>query len=300
MIFVLARLAKVRPISVLVALLMVSGAALALQQTAIRAKAAKNSAKKSTSFLGQPDRFTGFRVREPSGVTYHARTSHLFVVGDEGSLVELDKNAQVLKKHKVEGNLEDLAVHSPTGNLLLLSEKKSELSLYDPASEQELRRWKMRRAELLGEEPGARNTGFEGLAFRENPTREGGGIFYLLHQSMPEMLVGVAIDLTAPSGPLKATVISRFALTEKNTKAAFYVPSLDRLLVLSAHKGIVVLRMDGTSETEFKLGGRQPEGMCLDDEGNLWIAEDRGKALLRFNGALQGLSDRLRRKASPR
>jgi sugar lactone lactonase YvrE len=72
------------------------------------------------------------------------------------------------------------------------------------------------------------------------------------------------------------------------------------LLVLSAHKGIVVLRMDGTSETEFKLGGRQPEGMCLDDEGNLWIAEDRGKALLRFNGALQGLSDRLRRKASPR
>ena len=250
--------------------------------------------KKPAKFLGQPDRFTDIGVREPSGVAYDTRTKHLFVVGDEGSLVELDKNARVFKTRDVKGNLEDLAVHTPTGNLLLLSEKKSELILYDPARGQELRRWKMSRGKLLGEEHGEKNAGFEGLAFREDRTREGGGIFYLLHQSMPEMLIGLTLDLDAPSGPLKASVVSRFILTEKNTKAAAYVPSLDRLLVLSGKKGIVVLRMDGTAEAEIKLGGDQPEGMCLDGDGNLWVAEDRGKELLRFKGALEALSDHLR------
>jgi uncharacterized protein YjiK len=224
----------------------------------------------------------------------------LFVVGDEGSLVELDQDAKLIKAHPVKGNLEDLAVHTPSGNLLLLSEKKSQLILYDPVSEQDLRRWKMSRADLLGQEPGDRNAGFEGLAFREDPKLAGGGVFYLVHQRMPEMVVGIAIDVAAPSGPLKADVISRWPLTEKNTKAATYVPSLDRLLVLSAKKGLAVLRMDGTVEAELPVGGDQPEGMCLDGAGNLWVAEDRGKALLRFGGALQALTDHLREgQASP-
>ena len=265
------------------------------------AVASLSIAKKPAAFLGQPMRFTDIGAREPSGVAYHARTNHLFVVGDEGTLFELDKNARVIKEHTaVKGNLEDLTVHSPSGNLLLLSEKKSELVLYDPASEQELRRWKVKRKDLLGQDPGAKNTGFEGLAFREDPKRAGGGVFYLVHQSLPEMVVGIAIDLNAPSGPLKAEVVSRFTLAEKNTKAAAYVPSLDRLLVLSGKKGITVLKMDGTVEGEIKLGGDQPEGMCLDGDGNLWVAEDRGKALLRFTGALKAITDNLRSDDSGR
>lgn len=263
------------------------------------AKPGKPSAKRPAALLGEPARFNGIGAREPSGVAYHARTNHLFVVGDEGSLVELDKDGRVLKNSPFADNLEDLAVHSPTGNLLLLSEKKSELIFYDPAAGHELRRWKMSRSSLLGEKPGSKNSGFEGLAFREDAARDGGGVFYLIHQDMPEMAVGIAIDLAAPSGPLKAQVVTRFKLTEKNTKAAAYVRSLDRLLVLSARKGIIVLRTDGTVEAEIKLGGNQPEGMCLDGDGNLWVAEDRGKALLRFNGALQALTDRLRDTKAP-
>ena len=263
------------------------------------AKPAKASAKRPAALLGQPARFTDIGAREPSGVAYHSRSNHLFVVGDEGSLVELDTEARVMKSHPVKGNLEDLTVHTPTGNLLLLSEKKSQLIFYDPVAEQELRRWKMSRADLLGQEPGDKNSGFEGLAFRADATRTGGGVFYLVHQRMPEMVVGLAIDLAEPSGPLKAEVVSRFPLTEKNTKAAAYVPSLDRLLVLSAKKGLTVLRPDGTVEAEIPLGGDQPEGMCFDGDGNLWVAEDRGKALLRFKGALQTLTDHLREASAP-
>jgi len=268
----------------------------ALPQSA--SKAGKSAPAKTAAFLGEPMRFAVSGVKEPSGVAYHPVLKHLFVVGDEGSLVELDKDARLVRKHPAAGNLEDLAVHTPTGNLLLLSEKKSELILYDPAAGRELRRWKISRARLLGQAPGERNTGFEGLAFREDKTRTGGGVFYLVHQNQPAVVVGLDIDFAAPSGPLKAEVLSRFALSEKNAKAATYAPSLDRLLVLSARKGIVVLRMDGTVEADYKLGGSQPEGMCLDGDGNLWVAEDKGKALLKFSGALQGIADRLRRKTS--
>lgn len=299
-----------RLMTLLTAFLMSGFASLALAQSSdaaplvgqrrgSKAAAKPQKAKHPAALLGQPSRFTDIGAREPSGVAYHPRLGHLFVVGDEGSLVELDENAKLIKTHPVKGNLEDLAVHTPSGNLLLLSEKKSQLILYDPVSEQDLRRWKMNRVDLLGQEPGDRNAGFEGLAFREDATRYGGGIFYLVHQRMPEMVVGVAIDLAAPSGPLKAEVVSRFTLTEKNTKAAAYVPSLERLLVLSAKKGLTVLRMDGTVEAEIPIGGDQPEGMCLDGAGNLWIAEDRGKALLRFGGALQALTDHLREEPGP-
>jgi len=256
-------------------------------------KGAKGSSKRPAALLGLPTRFSDTGVREPSGVTFHPRLGHLFVVGDEGALAELDKDAKIVKTHPVKGNLEDLTVHTPTGNLLLLSEKKSELIFYDPVAQAELRRWKMSRADLLGQEPGDKNSGFEGLAFREDPTLAGGGVFYLVHQRMPEMVVGLAIDLAQPSGPLKADIVNRWTLTEKNTKAAAYVRALDRLFVLSAKKGLTVLRMDGTVETEIPIGGDQPEGMCFDGDGNLWVAEDRGKALLRFSGALPSITSHL-------
>ncbi len=252
-------------------------------------------AKKPAGFLGQPERFTDVGAREPSGIAWHPRLGHLFVVGDEGTVVELDKDAHVIKVNMVHGNLEDLAVHTPTGNLMLLAEKQSELILYDPVASQELRRWKMSRTALLGQEHGDKNSGFEGLTFRADPKVQGGGVFYLVHQRLPEMVVEVAVDLSAPSGPIKAEVLKRITVDEKNTKAIAYAPSIDRLLVLSAKRGIVVLANDGTVEAEIKLGGNQPEGLCLDGDGNLWVAEDRGQALLRFQGALKAITKHLRK-----
>src|SRR5262249_10545303 len=79
-------------------------------------------------------------------------------------------------------------------------------------------------------------------------------------------------------------------LEERNLKSAVYLPSLARMLVLSAKKGIVVLKLDGSVESEIVLPGDQDEGFCLDGEGDLWVTDGRGKALLKFNGALQALT----------
>ena len=68
----------------------------------------------------------------------------------------------------MKGNLEDVAVHAPSGRLVLLAEKKGELVVWDPASARETARFPLDVAAVLGKEPADRNQGFEGLGFRED------------------------------------------------------------------------------------------------------------------------------------
>ena len=49
---------------------------------------------------------------------FHPKLKHLFLVGDEGTLVELDTTPKVLRVDKVKGNLEEVTVHTPTGTPL--------------------------------------------------------------------------------------------------------------------------------------------------------------------------------------
>jgi hypothetical protein len=61
----------------------------------------------------------------------------------------------------------------------------------------------------------------------------------------------------------------------------------------------VVLKLDGTVESEILLPGEQDEGFCLDGDGDLWVADDRAKSLLRFNGALQAMRASLAAEEEP-
>ena len=106
-------------------------------------------------------------VAEPSGLAFHPTLERWFVVGDEGSLAELDHDGVVLRVDKVPGNLEGVAVHGPSGRVLLLAERTSEIVVWDPVAHREERRIRLDRAALLGRAEGDANNGFEGIAFRE-------------------------------------------------------------------------------------------------------------------------------------
>jgi uncharacterized protein YjiK len=184
-----------------------------------------------------------------------------------------------------------VAVHPPTGLLVLLSERKSALVFYDPARDEESREVRLDRLALLGEEPADKNQGFEGLAFREEAGRPGGGLFYLVHQRAPAMVVAVAFDPARPPDRLGGdSVVQRWKLDKHgDLTAATWVPALERLLVIADERDrLLVLCEDGTVEAEVRLPGTQQEGLCLDGEGTLWVADDRA-GLLRFQGALTAL-----------
>ena len=246
----------------------------------------------SGSQLAEPQRFARVGVSEPSGVAYHAPTGHLFVVGDDGKLSEVDMDGKVVQSQSLPGNLEDVAVHTPSGDLVLLSELSSELIVYDPVAKQERKRWRLDTDAVLGRSRGDRKEGFEGLAFRPDPSAPGGGTFYLTHQRKPSMVVAVAFDYNRPAGTLGADVVkARFDMDGyEDLTAVTWVPELDRLLVIADSADLLlVLRADGSVEREVALPGKQQEGLAVDPQGNLWLADDKDKSLLKIERGLDAL-----------
>jgi uncharacterized protein YjiK len=254
-------------------------------------KSAASGQPRGTTFSA-PQRFTQFGVAEPSGVAFHPRTGHLFVIGDDGKIAELDTSGKAVRALALPGNLEDVAVHAPTGDLVVLSEQNSELILYDPAGYRERKRWRLDKAALLGGAGADSDHGFEGLGFRADASQPGGGVFYLTHQRKPSRVVAIAFDPSRPGGPLGGDVVrGRWELTGyEDLTAITYVAELDRLLVLSdAQDVLIVVRLDGTVERDVTIPGKQQEGVAVDAQGNIWIADDRDKSVLKIEGGLDAL-----------
>jgi uncharacterized protein YjiK len=259
------------------------------------AKSATSDISRGADEIGKAERFTRIGVREPSGVAFHPGLGHLFVVGDEGTLAEVDASGNMIRTLGVEPQLEDVAYHPPSGGLLLVSESKSELILFDPAAGRERKRWKINTPALLGAMPTEVNQGFEGLAFRPDTTRPGGGIVYLSHQRAPAVIVAVAFDPNR-NAPIDASaVVSRFNLTGYDDLTALqYVPSIDRLVVIADSKErLLILGPDGAVQDEVPIPGEQQEGLAFDASGAMWIADDKDKSALKVAGALGALERRL-------
>jgi uncharacterized protein YjiK len=252
-----------------------------------------NPGRGGLELLGAPRQFRQSGAKEPSGIAYHASLDRLFLVGDEGRLVEIDSaSGEVLRSEAIRGNVEDVAVHTPSGLLVLLSEKRAELIVYDPVARAELSRVRLDSDAILGEPRADRNHGFEGLAFREEPSRAGGGFFYLVHQRSPAMVV--AIDFHPDSSDAwigESSVIERVSVPGRDDLTAVaVVPSLSRILVIAdTADRLLVLGDRGSIEAEIVLPGRQQEGVALDSRGNLWVADEKG-GLFRFDSALTALT----------
>lgn len=260
-----------------------------------------NKPGKQGSVLGEGARVPNPGVREPSGIAFHPRLGHLFVVGDEGTLAELDGQGRFVRAFAVHGNIEDVTVHEPTGDLVIVDEAKAHLLVVDPGSGAVKATWKLDADELVGRREGGRD-GFEGVGFRPEAGRPGGGIFYLTHQRGPAMLVAIAFDPAAPPRKLGASdLIARWGLKgHSDLTAVSWSKELRRLLVLADSEDELLLIDPDRSgadaeEARIRIPGLNQEGVCLDAAGALWIADDRGGSVTRYAGALRALE----RRATP-
>ncbi|HET8644939.1 MAG TPA: SdiA-regulated domain-containing protein, partial [Vicinamibacteria bacterium] len=168
----------------------------------------------------------------------------------------------------------------------------SEVAAYDPRAQREMKRWKLDRRALLGQDPGPPNDAFEGLAFREEAGRPGGGVLYLAHQRTPAMLIALAVDITGAPGTLGAGhVLGRWSFEgHGDITAVTYVPALQRLVLIADKEDqLLVVGSNGAVETAIPLPGQQQEGVAIDPVGNLWIADDQDKSLLKMDGALAAI-----------
>jgi len=242
--------------------------------------------------LGQPEAMAAPGVREASGIAWHSSRGRFFVVGDRGSLAELEPSGAVVATHRVKGNLEDVTVHEPSGRLVLLSEKKGEIVVWDPATSTETARFPIDLAAVLGREPAEKNQGFEGIVFRPEAGRPGGGVFHLVHQRKPARLVTLAFDPTAGARILGASdVVSRHPLKPyDDLTAVAWSERLGRLLVIAdSADRLLVVSPDGAIDADEPLPGGQQEGLALGPDGALWVADEK-QGLLRFPGAEEALA----------
>ena len=241
--------------------------------------------------LGVPQAFAVPGLHEASGIAWHPGLRSFFVVGDRGTLVEIAPTGAVIASHSVKGNLEDVTVHGPSGRLVLLAEKKGELVVWDPATASETARFALDVPGILGRQPAERNQGFEGIVFRAEGGRPGGGVFHVAHQSKPARLVTLAFDPTGPARALGAAdVLARHALKpHADLTAIAWSDALGRLLVIAEKEDrLLLVSRDGTIDADVALPGGQQEGLALDPDGTLWVADER-LGLWRLPGALSVL-----------
>jgi uncharacterized protein YjiK len=242
--------------------------------------------------LGAPEVVAVAGLREASGIAWHPARRRFFAVGDRGTLAEIEPGGAVVARHFVRGNLEDVTVHRPSGRLVLLAEKKGELVVWDPVTASENARFTLDVAAVLGREPADRNQGFEGIVFRAEGGRPGGGVFHVVHQRKPARLVSLVFDPAGPARTLGAAdVLARHALKpHEDLTAVAWSEELARLLVVAeSDDRLLVVSPDGTIDADLALPGGKQEGLALDPEGALWLADER-LGLLRLPRAASALA----------
>jgi uncharacterized protein YjiK len=234
-------------------------------------------------------------VREGSGIAWHAARERLYVVGDRGTLVEARPTGEETRRWKVKGNLEDVAVHAPSGRLVLLAEKKGELVVFDPVRGVETGRFRLDVPAVLDHETADRNQGFEGVAFRPEAGRPGGGVFHLVHQRKPARLVAIAFDPAGEARTLGAAdVVGRHGMRRwEDLAAVAWCEPLSRLLVVAESRDrLLVVTPEGEVDADFGLPGGQQEGLAVTPDGALWIADEL-QGVLRVDGAVAWLREAL-------
>jgi uncharacterized protein YjiK len=247
--------------------------------------------------LGTPQVVAVPGLREASGIAWHPGRGTFFVVGDRGSLLEVARTGAVVASRSIKGNLEDVTVHGPSGRLVLLSEKKGELVVFDPATGSETARFPLDVAGIVGKQPADRNQGFEGIVFRAEPGRPGGGVFHLVHQSKPARLVTLAFDPAGAPRTLGAPdVLARHAVKpHQDLTAVTWSDELGHLLVIAEKEDrLLVVSPEGEIDGDVALPGGQQEGLTLDPDGSLWVADER-LGLWRVSGAVPVLRAALAR-----
>jgi len=229
-------------------------------------------------------------IREPSGIVYHPGRKTLFVVGDEGDIHEITtegKMVQQKRRTREQGrrDYEGIAVNPATGVLYVAVEGEERIVEIDPETLQTRREFQIERS-FEGKtviKPGGQ--GIEGIAFVPDATHPEGGTFLVSNQSFvlddpaePSAIFQVRAPLLSSTDKLaRASIVRCFRMAVIDLSGLHYDPQRDRLYAVSdATNTFWELSRDGRVLRGYALPGKTQEGITLDGEGYVYIAQDEG------------------------
>lgn len=223
---------------------------------------------------------------EPSGIVFHPQRGTLFVVGDEGDIGEMQPDGTLVKQARVrDADFEGVTCDPSTGLLYVAIEGAEKILEMDPEDLKVIREFAI---ELIFEgttllDP--RGEGFEAIAFVPDSNHPEGGTFYLANQSLdldgmkdPSIIVKVEVPLrSSPARDLTAKIIRYFSLGGIDLSGFHYDRGSDHLYIISdTTDTFLEVTRTGKVLRSYTLPGEDQEGITVDGEGFLYIAQDSG------------------------
>jgi hypothetical protein len=226
---------------------------------------------------------------EPSGIVFHPGRRTLFVAGDEGALMEITTEGQVIQSKVISPgtDFEGITCDPATGLLYMVIEGEEAVVEVNPDSFAMLRRWSIPRrfADRLILKPGGQ--GLESLTFKPVPDSADRGVFFTANQAFslhdPEdgsTLIRFTLPLSDPTPQGEATIRAVYPMPVIDLAGLQYDPVTDSLFAC-ADSDNVILRI-GCAGGIFSIQafpGDNQEGLAWDDAGFMYIAQDSGGIL---------------------
>ena len=228
-------------------------------------------------------------IAEPSGIAFHTSRKTIFVVSDEGELHEMRTDGRPVRSHSLkQTDLEGITMNPLTGLLYAVVEGDDAILEVSPETFEITRRFEINREFERRELLRKGGMGLEAIAFVQNDSHPEGGTFWVGNQSFslkpnrePSIVceVDVPLSSTDPTPP-EGKIISFFPLSIIDISGIAYDASRHCLIVVSDTTNLLVeVKRDGTVLRQHLLPGNDQEGITLDDEGFMYVAQENGEVI---------------------
>ncbi len=226
---------------------------------------------------------------EPSGIVFHPSRRTLFVAGDEGALMEITTEGEIIQSRIISpgADFEGITCNPATGLLYMAIEGEEAVIEVDPGSFEIRRHWSIPRhfAGRMILKPGGQ--GIESLTFKPVPDHSDGGIFFAANQAFSlddrqdgSVLIRFTLPLSDSADQGEAKIAGVYPMPVIDLAGLQYDPVTDSLFAC-ADSDNVILRMSCRGEV-FSIQafpGDNQEGIAWDDAGFMYIAQDSGGIL---------------------
>ena len=212
---------------------------------------------------------------EPSGAVFHPELGTYFIVSDGGYLTEITNAGEVVQNIYLGGDLEAVTLNEKVSHKLYIGvENPDSIIEYDLDQKKVTRRF-----DLTGIMTGASNQGLEALTFVADDSHPEGGEFYAGLQQTGQIFV---FELPLQDSQSQVVVhVDTISTPYSDLSGMQYEKGMDVIYAIyDSRNTMLILDVDGNVLESHRLPGNDQEGITLDLEGNLLIAEDVGPEVL--------------------
>lgn len=229
-------------------------------------------------------------VREPSGVCYHALRQSLFAVDDGGTICEFRTDGKILHQRFIRAaDFEGITLDPSSGLLYLAVEGAETLLEVDPKTLRPRREFLLPRTfegKTVMKEGGQ---GIEAVTFVPDKKHPHGGTFFIANQSFDlnatediSALLEVEVPLKGRGKPKpgEVRILRCFKAGVIDLSDLHYDAKSDIIYALSdATDQLLAYTRTGKLLKSWTLPGENQEGITVDSEGMLYLAQDSGGVL---------------------